>query len=301
MMTKAGWLGALLGLGLFGCGVATEADDVDAPEDVADDSADLSSTKDTFAVVRRDMRKCISPLCGGYWLKDLNSTMQDRYVSGFDFEPSVLSDEDQGDVVGAPDLEVVVFGRLGAKEKQFGTRPFIVKEAYRALPGNTVATTDKYYGVYPTKIACIKEPCANLQATRLNRATGHAMATEVDVSRALKQLVSVDWVKGRVLQSRAIVAGSIVRSAGGHVVVDASQVYIQLPDRIQSCPKVAPPSCSNGKVEAWSMNANRCMVPAGCTAPGVCALYIPSCAPGYSQLSWQNVCPRYACQPEWLD
>lgn len=280
-----------------GCGVSESEIGVQADEgDV--ESSELSTTKDTFILVRRDYRKCIAPLCGGYWVRDLNSTMQDRYVSALDLTGSSVPEDQRDRVTNAPDNELVVFGRLGPRENKFNTRTLTVLDAYRGLPGVSFAATDKFYGVFPTKIACITTPCANLQATRLNRTTGHAMATEVRVDRALKPLVDGSWVMARVRQNRAVLAGTITRSQG-NVVVDASQVFIRVPDRFQSCPKIAPPKCSNTQISAWERTENRCTVPVGCTPFGVCANFNWQCEPGYALIGWTNFCPRYACDPEW--
>lgn len=280
------------------CGVV-ESEVAATPDELDTQGEELSTTKDTFLLARRDVRRCISPLCGGYWVKDLNSTMMERYVSAFDFSQSLsLPVEEQDKVTGAPDNEVVIFGRLGPKETRFNTRTLLVKDAYRALPGNTVPSTDKFYGVGVTKIACVTTPCANLQFTRLNRTTGHVLGTEVSIENALRTRVQGDWVMERIRTGRAVVAGHVERS-GGNVVLSASQVYVQLRDQIQSCPRFALPNCSNGKIVAWTRTANRCTVPVGCTAPGVCAQFFPTCEAGYTLVSWMNLCPRYACEPEW--
>lgn len=291
------FLAAAVLMTMTACGVGeAEVEALDPMLD--DDSAELSTTKDTFLIARRDTRRCISPLCGGYWVKDLNSTMQERYVSAFDFTASDLSDEERQNVFGA-DFETILFGRLGPKEKTYNTRTLLVKEAYRALPGNTLAPADKLYSVGRTKIGCVTVPCANLQVTRLNRTTGHTMATDVDVTPALQSFVDEAWVSARVLDGRAVVVGSVTR-ASGRVTLTARQVFMKLPDRVQACPKVSAPVCRSGKVAAWNRDDNRCLVPAGCTFPGVCAAFEPSCATGYSLVSWVNICPRHACDPDFV-
>ena len=279
------------------CGVSNAEFDEGQGDD--DASAELSTTKDTFIRLRRDIRRCVSPMCGGYWVRDLNSTMQEKYVSGLDFTGSFLDEAEQLDAVNGGE-DTILFGRLGPSERRFNTRTFKVVSAFRGLPGNTLDTSDKFYGVGQTKIACFTTPCANLQATRLNRATGHVMATEVDISAAQKTLVDGSWLMNRVLQGRAVVAGEIVKSRGVNVVLHASQIYIQLPDQTQSCPRVAAPRCRNGEIAAWSRNENRCNVPVGCTPPGVCAAFVPSCDPGYINVSFQNICTRWVCEPEFL-
>lgn len=284
-----------------GCGISSSdavVNDVD--EVTSDDSFELSTTKDTFLISRRDNRRCVSPMCGGYWVKDLNSTMQERYVSGFDFTNSGLSDAVQDQVAGSPDNELVLLGRLGPKENRFDTRPLLVVAAYRGMPGQSFGATDKFYSVFPTRIACITTPCANLSTTRLNRTTGHTMASDISVADALGTLVPELWLHNRVMFGRGIVAGAIVRQ-NNHVTVEAHQVFVELPDRTVSCPRMPPSTCGSNEAPAWELTDNRCAVPAGCTQPTFCAAFVPACDAGYSQISWQNGCTRYACQPSFLD
>lgn len=281
----------------FGCGVSNEAA-LEGDEVLGDDTIELSSTKDTFIIARRDTRRCVSPMCGGFWVKDLNSTMQERYVSGLDFTGSGLSTAVQAQVHDAPDFELVLQGRLGPRETRFGTRPFLVLAAYRGMPGKTFEPTDKFYGVFPSKIGCASQPCAYLQTTRLNRASGHTMATDVSVEGARAFGVDADWLLNRTLSGRTVVAGRIVR-ANRHVTVEAHQIFIALPDQTVPCPAVVEPECA-GLISAWERDSNRCLHPVGCTPPGVCARLEFECEPGYALVGWMNVCPRFACEPAFL-
>jgi hypothetical protein len=289
---------AAVALFVTGCGVSADAVVLEGDEVLADDSSELSSTKDTFLVARRDTRRCVSPLCGGYWVKDLNSTMQERYVSGFDFSGADLSNEVQSQVFGAPDYELVLLGRLGPLERRFNTRSLKVLAAYRGMPGKSFSATDKFYGVFPSKIGCTSQPCAYLQTTRLNRTTGHTMATDVSVEGARAFGVDSDWLLNRTLSGRTVVAGRVVR-AQGHITVEAHQIFVALPDQVVPCAEEAP-VCSGPTIPAWERDSNRCLVSVGCTPPGVCARLEFECEAGYSQVSWVNVCPRFACEPSFL-
>jgi hypothetical protein len=169
------------------------------------------------------------------------------------------------------------------------------------MPGKTFASTDKFYGVFPSKIACFTTPCANLQTTRLNRTTGHTMATDVNLSAALGLMVDEQWLMNRTFSGKTVIAGKIVRK-DNHVTVTASQVFVQLPDRAVPCPVARPPRCPSGQIASFERDSDRCTLPTGqCTPIGVCARFIFSCEPGYRQVSWVNVCPRYACEPEFLE
>jgi hypothetical protein len=289
---------AILMLGLAACGGPVG--------EVGDESADaisadgLSTTRDTYIRVRRDYRRCVSPMCGGYWASDLNSTAQERYVSGLDFAGSVLDNEVQADIFNAGEGEVVLFGRLGAREARFGTRPFMVTEAYRGMPGVSVAAGDKFYGLAQNEIFCIRAPCPSIGVRLLNRAAGQPSATDLSVKRALQPFVDAAWLNDRLMSRRAVLAGT-VRTQGENIIVDASQVFVQLPDRIQGCPKVAVPMCGSGKIVGWNRTPNRCSLPSGCVTPRVCTRQLPVCAEGYSLIEVQNTCPTYSCEPTFLD
>lgn len=300
-MNHKHWLAvSLLAVG-SACGVSSAEVDGDQAEALADDSFELSTTKDTYVIARRDYRRCVSPMCGGFWVKDLNSTMQERYVSGFDFSDSSLPQSVHGVVTSAPDHELIVFGRLGPKESRFDTRTFLVKRAWRGMPGKTFSATDKFYGLFPTKIACITTPCATLQTTRLNRTTGHTMATDVDVTAALAARVDDQWMMSRVFSGKTVLAGTIVRK-DRHVTVTAKQVFVELPDRVVPCPGDAAPRCPSGQIASYERTPDRCTEPTGsCTPIGVCARPIFGCDAGYRQVSWVNICPRFACEPEFLE
>jgi hypothetical protein len=283
------------------CGVSTVELDGAEAESLADDSQELSTTKDTFVIARRDVRRCLAPLCGGYWVKDLNSTMQERYVSALDFTQSNVPAALQDAVTGAPDHELVLQGRLGPKENRFDTRTFLVLAAYRGMPGKTFAASDAFYGVFPSRIVCVRAPCAYLQTTRLNRTTGHTMASDLDVSAALGAFVDENWLRSRAFSGKTVIAGRIVRK-NGHVTVTASQVFVQLPDRVAPCANEPAPTCSNGQTPSFTRTPDRCTEPTGqCTPFGVCAYYVPACEAGYRQVSYMNICPRYACEPDFLE
>jgi hypothetical protein len=228
--------------------------------------------------------------------------MQDRYVNGFDFAESNLSEALQNAVTDAPENEVVVYGRLGPKEPRFDTRSFQVKLAFRGMPGKKFSETDIFYGVFPTKIACLREPCATLQTTRLNRTTGHTMSTDIDVRAALAALVSEEWLMSRAFSGKTVLAGSVVKRAGGYITVTANQVFVQLPDRVASCVDERAPACPNGQQAMYDRTAERCTMPTGkCSLPAPCPRFEPRCDEGYRQVQWMNVCPRYACEPAFLE
>jgi len=298
----------LLGVLLAGCGVSdAQLNDVDG--DLSAAQGELGSSARSYVVLRRDMRRCVAPMCGGYWAHDVNrATLNEQYVSGLDFSRSDLQmPEDQADVLSAGNFEVVLYGKLGPVEPRFHTRTFIVSSAFRGMPGvQFTEPADAFYRVEGAQLQCFAAPCPTLRASKLHSTT-KILHHDLDVARASQPLVDQNWLTGRVLENRALVAGRFVDGAkvgvGTEKVLDASQVFIHLPDQTQSCPRYALAQCPTGKVNIFTRNENRCVVPAGCGGGGACRLMVPACAEGYSLVSWTGGvfgCTQYACDPAFL-
>lgn len=303
MKTLLSW--AVLAVALVACG-PTDAQ-VAELEDGADvGAAELSTRSRTYVQLRRDTRRCVSPMCGGYYVHDVNrATFREEYVSGLDFSASGLSDEAQADVYSAADGEVVLWGKLGEEEPTYHTRPFLVSAAWRGMPGVTPATGELFYKVASMNVQCLVAPCPVLKATKLH-STQATLGTGLDTSRASLEGVDDAWLAGRVLSKGALVAGRFrpgnTPGLNRELVLDVSQVFVKLPDVTQSCPRPAVAQCPAGTVFTWQRNANRCLLPAGCQAAGVCAAVVTSCANGYLPVSWAgaNACTQTACDPEFL-
>ena len=289
-----------------GCGVNEALFDEQA-SDVASEGGELGSSSRTYVVARRDARRCASPMCGGYFIHDVNrATLREVYVPGYDFSQSNLTtEEERARVTNAPDFEVVLFGKLGALRN--GYRDFVVTAAWRGMPGVRFQDgVDTFYSVQGVSIQCFTAPCATMKATKLHT-TSSVLFHDVSVERAAKPRVDRDWMTSRVTDGGALVAGRLRDGAqvgaGVERVLDATQVFVKLPDSKGACPRPSLPLCPSPKVNVWQRDTNLCTMPAGCTVPGMCAAFIPTCDDGYSLQSWTGgpfACPQYACDPAFL-
>jgi len=276
-----------------------------APSEPAVDATEdgISATTAAFVTLTRDTRRCVSPLCGGYYLTDVNTTREPRYVSGLDFSQSNL---DQATVLETPFEELVLFGVLGPRETRFNTRPLIVQEAYRGLPGMVRRATDRFYTVAVNNppIVCITAPCNNASGQQVNRRIAPVSLTGVDVTEALAPMVDGAWVNARIERDGALVAGRVVNGAsfpGGRArILNASQVFIRLPFEAAACPLVRFPPCAEPLVRTYQRNDDRCVLPSECVEGGACILSVPSCAEGYTLSSYTAgmfACASYVCDP----
>jgi hypothetical protein len=298
----AGWLA------FSGCNVAEEPAVVPESDvtDAVTEEAEISAFSRSYVTIRRDFRKCISPLCGGYWVRDVNrKAPTERYVSALDFELAAFSESDIAVALEAGEGELLLRGKLSEKEPTYETRKLIVYEAYRGLPGVKVAAGDLYYRAMrrDPEILCITAPCNNDIAYKLN-STQETDFTSYSVEDAALPLVDQTWLVREVQDRNAIVTARFSPGAelpgGPERVLHASQVFLRIPYGSAPCPLVKPVACSAGEVHAYERNADRCVLPTSCVTPGMCLMGIPSCAEGYVLQSWTSAphaCPAYSCEP----
>lgn len=129
----------------------------------------------TFYSLRRDVRRCASPRCGGYFVKRVNFELTrcgdgrwqgECYVAEIDWTGQPQIDEPQMVVRGS----IVArrypgFGNLGELR---------VSEAWKALGSNRPVGT--FYLVRDRGVRCITHPCPTHSAARLNTSSRRNMA-----------------------------------------------------------------------------------------------------------------------------
>jgi hypothetical protein len=63
------------------------------------------------------------------------------------------------------------------------------------------------------------------------------------------------------------------------------------------------PVCDEGNVRIVTRMASRCYLERGCVHPGMCPMYMPACAEGYTLTTWSappRGCNAFACDPSFL-
>ncbi len=135
---------------------------------VADSSAPEPRTTDVeYYTVRQDARRCMFPLCGGYFVKRVNQSrtrcangrwMGECYVAEIDWNGQ--SEIDPGKALLRGDIiarRFPRFGNLGALR---------VTESWQSPSDNPATGT--LYRVRDRGVRCITHPCLSHTATRLN-------------------------------------------------------------------------------------------------------------------------------------
>jgi hypothetical protein len=138
--------------------------------------ADADSTF-TFFSIEQDYRKCIYPLCGGYWVSRVNryytqcadGSWQDRcYVAELDFAASGLSDDQAAGL--KTDLGgFLVRGTVTARDfgENLGSHGVLdVTEAWRGASDNE--PWGLFTKVYDNGIRCITTPCPSTSEAKIN-------------------------------------------------------------------------------------------------------------------------------------
>jgi hypothetical protein len=173
----------LLALPLAGACTATEdvVDDL-AGESAADDGGGKADSPvlETFFEVRQDQRRCVAPLCGGWWVSRVNhakTTCGDGvkrtecYVAELD--PSavgVTGRELEGLWDGLYNHTVVLRGEIQAAS--YGTYGnlgrFAASEAWQA--GTDSSPDGVWVLVKPNGVRCVAAPCPDKSEQKLNSA-----------------------------------------------------------------------------------------------------------------------------------
>jgi len=269
---------------------------------------ELSLTLPSFVTLRADLRRCFAPPCGGYFVRDVNRRSTEQYVAGLDFSEADLPADVIADVKSAPPSELVLRGHLGPAEPRFHTRRFVVLDAYRGMPGVMPREGDVFYQVHARKppIACFVAPCPNEIASLLNT-NQEAAFDRVSADHAALPWVDRGWLISRVETHQAVAAGTLAEGqslpGGVEQVLEASQVFVHLPERVGPCPMRPMLLCTEGSIVLDERTEDRCILQVGCVPPGICPLYIPACQAGYTLASWPappNGCPAFACDPSFV-
>ena len=282
---------------------------LNAEEELSEQGLALSRSKASYVTLRRDMRKCVSPLCGGYFVRDVNKHAQEQYVSGLDLSRATLDEATQEKVLSAPESELVLAGRLGPREAQWKTRTFVVVEAYRGMPGVSVSAGDVFYQATrrDPQIQCFVAPCPNEIGRKLNTPRTIEFSS-YSVERASRINVDQDWLTHRVYGHGAVVAGRMVKGqifpGGPEKVLDASQVFVRLPDPIGPCPMFPIHQCPEGFFNTFQRNMDRCLIPTGCGDESLCPMVKPApCAQDYTLSFFRAnnpLCIEFVCDPTFL-
>lgn len=295
----------LSSLAVVGCAAPTTDESADESIDETNESA-LSSNPNGgfFIVTRRDFRKCSAPMCGGVYVKRVNSNKtrctdgkyQDEcYVGEVDYKKSGLGNATvasfapkftDGKALVRATLRTANFGRLE------------VAEAWEGKTGNVPDGT--FYRTADNGIRCVKAPCPSTTASTLNTKEGHNVSrVDFAASGASKE---IELQANVALQTKegVLVAGGLAMPKCKAATpncgpwISANEVYLRVQASTlgQGCGSWSGATCAEGEFCSWRAED----ICGAADAPGVCAkkpeactaLYKPVC--GCDGNTYSNAC-----------
>lgn len=163
------------------CVATADREEDDGSVDENEGAVSATSTS-TYFQVRHDMRKCMSPMCGGWFVSRVNQSTtkcadgkwaKECYVAEIDWSSAGLV---QDDAAGATTL--IFRGSIGSKTYD-SLGSFGVLKATEVWSSPIIeATTGSFYRVTDSGIRCVRAPCLNMQSDRLN-STSSRMVSEI--------------------------------------------------------------------------------------------------------------------------
>jgi len=232
----------LLALSLLPACSSEETSDIDSIEsdqnevaEAAADKADAPISNFTYYTARQDFRRCISPLCGGYFVKRVNQTYTFCPGGGPAGDPNWTTGEcyvATADLGGLPVSAGLWKGRVAPKN--YGTygnyRQFIGTEAWSVA--GTTAASGIFYRVNDAGIVCITYPCPTHRAAKLNSSVARVTIAGADLSRAGATQEQQDAGLAQMrLPAGTLVAGTLVTvrgPAGNARSLRATQFYLPI-------------------------------------------------------------------------
>lgn len=139
---------------------------ISAPLSTSRTNAAPAPTADSFFTIREDLRKCASPMCGGYFVKRVNEpktvcangrTMTECYVASIDWNGAGEVDAKRALIRGAIETRGDRNGKYGLLR---------VTEVWQAL--NDDKPTGDYFRVKDTGVRCVAAPCNSYSEVKLN-------------------------------------------------------------------------------------------------------------------------------------
>ena len=278
---------------------ACAADTSVSPDDGVDEAVAgeseeaISATGNTgyFVVIRHDNRRCVSPLCGGVFVKRVNQattrcadgTLQSEcYVGSYDFAPTGLDSNERADFQSAfgSGFGIVRATMRSTKFNAEKLGKLRVTEAWKGAA--EVASTGTVFRTADNGIRCVKAPCPSTTAYTLNT------SEQRNVIRVLLEGVAADpaelaaaqsalSTKEGVLVSGVVALPKCIPGSDCGPVISAQEFYLRVTH------KVAPPVTACGVRGGIQCKANEfCSFPltAQCGAadhPGTCAVRPDAC------------------------
>lgn len=280
---------------LAGC--AADAQGTGDSEDTAGESEDaLVANGNTgfYAVTRRDARRCVSPICGGVWVKRVNESRTycgdgtygaECYVAATDLVPTGLDATERDTFLQKFEAGTALVRGTMRSMSFHGTRLGKLRaiEAWAGAGESAIAATDAmFFRTADNGIRCIKAPCPSLTAYTLNTSTSHNIL-HVNIDGVAADRDEVDAASAALgTREGILVAGGLAlpkcapnTNCGPFVMAD--EFYLRQSHKVstvgQMCGTRGASACGAGEFCSFPASAQ-----CGATdRPGTCAVRPDAC------------------------
>jgi hypothetical protein len=268
---------------LSGC--AADTSPTPGTETGSSQQALTSPKNSTYYTVRNDFRKCMFPMCGGFWVSKVNraktkcadgTKAAECYVADMDFQGLGLSEQTQSDLRGQVST-LLVRGSISTKTFENGSTfgVFKTQEAWRGHEG--VTPTGSFYRAKLNGVKCFTFPCLSFTEWTLNRPNswsddiaGVDLIDAKNVDEANEALTT---------EAGVLVAGKhkwVHGPAGWATKLVTSEFYVPVKDSSpegQACGSWNLPACGDGYFCSYTEAA----ICGWADAPGTCAKKPEAC------------------------
>jgi hypothetical protein len=189
---------------------------------------DSLANTSTFYTIRRDLRRCASPMCGGYFVKLVNQsrtrcangrTMNECYVASIEWNGQPETDKDGAVVRGS-------LSTRGDRRGKYGV--LLAREVW--LPAGDKESSGTFFRVRDRGIRCIAAPCETHHEAKLNASVSRNIAGVDLASAGAPENVIGDANQAMASPEGIIVAGVNTRvtgPAGRSQMLKGSQFYLR--------------------------------------------------------------------------
>lgn len=216
----------------------------------------------SYFTARPDFRKCVSPLCGGYFVKAVNrgkTTCADGTKQKECYVAELSQPLRQSSVAGFANKTPFLFvGKITPKEyKGFGNLGvFDLKSAYRSAADKTAKGV--FFGLTNNGIVCITSPCFSFDLRVLNR-SAERMVSRYDLEKSGASREDIERANTLLAEGGELLLAGYKRRyegfAGTGIEVRANQFYLPIPLALSPCE------------EGYAFNDGACRTPYGCKFP----------------------------------
>lgn len=287
---------AISGLSLAttsGCAAHATESPLDADEEAVDAAEDAlsSSSFGYFVVTRRDMRKCMAPLCGGYFVKRVNEA-KTTCADGTRQVECYVSEIQLGSLGLSPQEQAFAEGKITSGQGLVRARTY--RRTWRGIKIGVLKSSEAWVGatdspaegtffrVADNGIRCVRAPCPSTTAYELNSRKTHNL-----IGVNLDQTTTPASDDALSLASRALGTAEGLLVSGGLLLpkcvpnsdcgpkVTATEFFLRMTHREGAlCGGRGMGVCNLGQFCQWD-EGDLCGM---ADAPGTCA-YAPEVCP----------------------